>query len=88
MFMDFEKVLPTGVRLISIEPAHEKGEVLVKLQIGAINDEAKLKFMRALESSPAFKGFKETGEKVSDSQAGSPDVDHLQVQLVVVYARS
>lgn len=88
MFMDFEKVLPAGVRLVSIEPAHEKGEVLVKLQIGAINDEAKLKFMRALEGSPAFKGFKELGEKVSEPQAGSSDVDHLQVQLVVVYARS
>ena len=88
MFMDFEKVLPNGVRLVSIEPSHEKGEVLVKLQIGAINDEAKLKFMRALEGSPAFRGFKELGEKVSEPQAGSADVDHLQVQLVVVYARS
>ena len=88
MFMDFEKVLPSGVRLVNIEPAHEKGQVLVKLHIGAINDEAKLKFMRALESSPAFRGFKELGEKISDPQAGSSDVDHLQVELVVVYARS
>jgi type IV pilus assembly protein PilN len=88
MFMDFEKVLPTGVRLVSIEPAHDKGQVLVKLQIGAINDEAKLKFMRALESSPAFKGFRDVSEKYSDPQPGTSDVDRLQVQLVVVYARS
>jgi type IV pilus assembly protein PilN len=88
MFMDFEKVLPTGVRLVSIEPGHDKGQVLVKLQIGAINDEAKLKFMRALESSPAFKDLREVSEKTADPQAGTADVDHLQVQLTVVYARS
>jgi Tfp pilus assembly protein PilN len=88
MFMDFEKVLPTGVRLVNIEPVHEKGRVHVKLLVGAINDEAKLKFMRALESSPAFKDLKEIGEKTADPQAGAADVDHLQVQLTVVYARS
>jgi len=88
MFMDFEKVLPNGVRLVSIEPAHEKGRVLVKLQVGAISDEAKLKFMRALESSPAFKDLREVNEKTSDPQQGTGDVDRLQVQLTVVYARS
>jgi type IV pilus assembly protein PilN len=88
MFMDFEKVLPNGVRLLSIEPAHEKGRVLVKLQVGAISDEAKLKFMRALENSPAFKELREDSEKYSDPQPGTGDLDHLQIQLTVVYARS
>jgi type IV pilus assembly protein PilN len=88
MFMDLEKILPTGVRLVSIEPAHEKGRVLVRLQIGAVSDEAKLKFIRALENSPAFKDFKEINEKYSEPQQGSADLDRLQVQLTVVYARS
>jgi type IV pilus assembly protein PilN len=88
MFMDLEKVLPNGVRLVSIEPAHEKGRVLVKLQVGAISDEAKLKFMRALESSPAFKDLREVNERTSDPQQGTGDVDRLQIQLTVVYARS
>jgi type IV pilus assembly protein PilN len=88
MFMDFEKILPAGVRLVSIEPAHEKGRVLVRLQIGAVSDEAKLKFIRALENSPAFKDFKEINEKYSEPQQGSADLDRLQVQLTVVYARS
>jgi type IV pilus assembly protein PilN len=88
MFMDFEKILPAGVRLVSIEPAHEKGRVLVKLQIGAVSDEAKLKFIRALENSPAFKDFKEINERYSEPQQGSADLDRLQVQLTVVYARS
>jgi hypothetical protein len=86
--MDFEKILPAGVRLVSIEPAHEKGRVLVRLQIGAVSDEAKLKFIRALENSPAFKDFKEINERYSEPQQGSADLDRLQVQLTVVYARS
>jgi len=63
MFMDMEKIMPTGVRLVSIEPAHEKGQVKVKLQIGAISDEAKLKFLRALENSPAFREVREEPRK-------------------------
>jgi type IV pilus assembly protein PilN len=88
MFMDLEKILPTGVRLVSIEPGHDKGQVLVKLQVGAISDEAKLKFFRALENSPAFKDFREMSEKYSDQQQAGGDLDHLQIQLTVVYVRS
>jgi type IV pilus assembly protein PilN len=89
MFMDLEKILPTGVRLVSIEPAHEKGRVQVKLQIGAISDEAKLKFLRALENSPAFKEVRELNERVSEpQQQGGADLDRLQIQLTAVYARS
>jgi type IV pilus assembly protein PilN len=88
MFMDIEKIIPTGVRLVSIEPKHEKGQVKVTLQIGAISDEAKLKFMRALENSPAFKEVREDHENTVDPQANSDDLDRLQVQLTVLYARS
>jgi len=88
MFMDIEKIMPAGVRLVSIEPKHEKGQVKVTLQIGAISDEAKLKFLRALESSPAFKEVREDHENTVDPQANSGDLDRLQVQLTVLYARS
>ncbi len=86
--MDLEKILPTGVRLVTIEPAHEKGRVLVRLQVGAISDEAKLKFVRALENSPAFKEVKEISEKGVEPQAGAGDLDRVQIQLTVVYVRS
>jgi Tfp pilus assembly protein PilN len=88
MFMDLEKIMPTGVRLMNIEPAHEKGQVMVKLQVGAISDEAKLKFLRALEKSPAFKDVKVEHEIRSDPQENSGDLDHLHVQLTAVYVRS
>jgi len=88
MFMDLEKILPIGVRLVSIEPAHEKGRVQVKLQVGAISEEAKLKFLRALESSPAFKEVRVEQDILSEPQAGSGDRDRLQIQLTAVYVRS
>ena len=86
MFMDLEKIMPTGVRLVSIEPKHEKGQVKVTLQVGAISDEAKLKFLRALESSPSFKEIREDHENSIDPQPG--ELDHLQIQLTAVYSRS
>jgi type IV pilus assembly protein PilN len=88
MFMDLEKILPTGVRLVSIEPAHEKGRVLVRLMVGAISDEAKLKFVRALENSPAFKEVQLGSEKNAEPQPGTGDLDRVQIQLTVVYVRS
>jgi len=88
MFMDFEKILPTGVRLVSIEPKHEKGTVQVKLHIGAINDEAKLKFIRALEGSSVFREVQENSEKEVEPTQGSQASDRLQVELTVVYTRS
>jgi Tfp pilus assembly protein PilN len=88
MFMDLEKVMPTGVRLVNIEPAHEKGQVLIKFQVGAISDDAKFKFIRALEKSPAFKDVRVEREVYSDPQEGTGDLDHLHVQLTAVYVRS
>jgi type IV pilus assembly protein PilN len=87
MFMDLERILPTGVRLVSIDPTHEKGQVQVRLAVGAISDEAKLKFFRALENSPAFKDFREINEVTLEPQQGG-GLDRLQIQLTVVYARS
>jgi type IV pilus assembly protein PilN len=86
MFMDLEKILPTGVHLVSIEPKHEKGRVQVKLLVGAINDEAKLKFIRALEASPAFTHVEDVHEIMLTSTTSGRD--RLQVELKVVYSRS
>jgi Tfp pilus assembly protein PilN len=88
MFMDLEKILPTGVRLVNIEPAHDKGQVLVKLQVGAISDDAKLKFLRALENSPAFKEVSVERDIHAEPQEGTGDIDRVHVQLTAVYVRS
>jgi type IV pilus assembly protein PilN len=86
MFMDLEKILPAGVRVLSIEPAHEKGRVTVKLSIAASSDEAKLKFLHALESSPAFAHVQLTDDKTNTS--GTAGTDRVEMQLTVVYLRT
>ncbi len=88
MFMDLERILPTGVRVVSIEPKHEKGRVQVKLHIGAISDEAKLKFIRALEGSSVFKEVRELSDTAVEPTQGAQASDRLQVELTVVYTRS
>jgi len=86
MFMDLEKILPAGVRVLSIEPAHEKGRVKVKLTVGASSDEAKLKFINALEESRAFTQVELTSDRTN--QSDTPGADHIEVELTAVYLRT
>ena len=86
MFMDLEKNFPVGVHLLSIEPRHEKGQVQVKLLVGAISDEAKLKLLRAMEASPAFAHVEEVRESTVSSSTPGPD--RLQIEITAVYTRS
>jgi type IV pilus assembly protein PilN len=82
MFMDLEKILPAGVRVVSIQPKHEKGRVEVKLVISAMSDEAKLKFMHALEQSRSFSQVQLVNEKMAEP---GPRID---AELTVVYSRT
>lgn len=82
MFMDLEKVMPPGVRLISIEPHIEKGQVQLQFQAHAANDEAKLQFLRVLEKSPAFTGVTEKQENPDERGSG------VQLSLVAIYMRA
>ena len=70
MFADLEKILPPGVRVVSISPQMDnEGHVKVMLVIGAENDEQKMKFLSSIVSSPAFSSVQVTQqthpEKVS-----------------------
>jgi type IV pilus assembly protein PilN len=85
MFMDLEKILPGGVRVVSIQPKLDKERVEVKLVVGAMNDEAKLKFLHALEKSPAFTHVQLVNE--TNVPPGTPGADRIDVELTVVYSR-
>jgi type IV pilus assembly protein PilN len=80
LFMDLEKVLPVGVRLLSIEPRHEKGSVLIRFSVGATSDEAKLKFIRALENSPAFAHVEEFSEQKAE--------EGLRIEMSAAYTKT
>jgi len=62
MFMDLERILPPGARVINIEPTQEAGHVEVKLTFGAASDEVKLQFMHAVQASGKFSDLEEVRE--------------------------
>ena len=80
IFMDLEDTLPAGVRGITIAPRLENGRVAVKLVIGAVNDDGKVKFLRALENSKQFSGVRVYGEKRVDDRQGQADRVMLEIE--------
>lgn len=85
MFMDLERILPGGVHVVSIEPKQVQGKVEVKLTVGAISDEAELKFLRALAESREFTEVQV--QNIHPSSAGNQSADKEVVQLTTVYSR-
>ncbi len=83
IFMDFESVLPEGVRIVNINPKLVAGHIELHMNIGAASDEAKLKFLRALETSKSFSHIALT----SESRPQRPnDADHVYLDLIAWYA--
>src|SRR5713226_2126604 len=88
MFMDLERILPGGVRVISIAPTQAGGRVALKLTVGAANDEAELKFVHALEESKEFTEVRIQNVRSPNSPGGNQGGDQKVVQLTTVYSRS
>jgi type IV pilus assembly protein PilN len=83
MFMDLEKLVPTGVHVISIQPQLEKGHILVRLAVAASSEDGKIKFLKAIETSPAFSGM-----RVNSVRSGPNGADQALLDLSAIYARS
>jgi Tfp pilus assembly protein PilN len=84
MFMDLEHVKPGGVRVLSISQKMVKGNMEVRLKVGASSDEAKLKFIRALESSNAFGKVMLLSDQQGTQTGGDPDV----FEISAIYTRA
>src|ERR1700690_1792505 len=54
IFMDLEKTLPPGVRIVSISPHLVNGQARVGLQVGVLTDQSEIQFLEAIEKSPVF----------------------------------
>jgi len=85
MFMDLEKLLPAGVRVVSIAPSLQKQGVAVKLTVDANNAESEVKFLQALETSKVFSGIEVTSAHSPNRLEGSPEV---VVELTAWYLRA
>jgi uncharacterized protein YprB with RNaseH-like and TPR domain len=81
--MDLEQILPEGVRVVSIEPKLSADTVQLTFLVGAMNDESKLKFLKALESSPEFSHI----ELLSESRPVRADqFDRVMLSLQAQYS--
>src|SRR5438105_2044653 len=85
MFMDLEKILPLGVHVISIEPKQENGQASVKLTIGAASDEAKSRFLQALEQSGVFSRLQLVSVRAPTQQSSG---EQVVLELTVIYSRA
>ena len=85
MFMDLERLLPGGVRIISIEPKQVSGHVELNLTFGASSDDVKLKFIRALETSRQFSEV-EIHDDMRPTVTQGPVIDQSVVQLSTYYS--
>lgn len=74
IFMDLERNLPDGVRVVSIEPRLAADHLELKLTIGAKTDEGKLKFLKALEDSHEFSDIEVLGENRTGGRSGDDQV--------------
>jgi len=83
IFMDLERTLPAGVRVVSISPKLVNGRAQVQLEVGAANDDGKIAFLEAIEKSKVFSGMQVTQEHRSD-QVGS--TDKIVLDLSVWYS--
>jgi type IV pilus assembly protein PilN len=82
MFMDLEKLVPVGVHVVSIQPQLEKGHMFVRLTVDAATDESKIKFLHAMENSPAFSNVELLS--VHNAQTGGEKA----LELHAIYVRS
>ena len=66
-------------------PTQDKGRVEVKFTIGATSDEAKLKFLKALEESKTFTHIELVDERLPRRATAA---DQIVVELTAEYSRS
>lgn len=83
IFMDLERILPEGVRVVSIEPKLAGDTVQLTFLVGAMSDESKLKFLKALEKSPEFSHI----ELLSESRpVRAEQTDRVMLSLQAQYS--
>ncbi len=83
IFVDLERILPEGARVVSIEPKLVGDNVQLRVLVGATSDESKLKFLKSLESSAEFSHI----ELQSETRPARPDqLDRILLELQAQYS--
>ena len=83
IFTDLERILPTGVRVVSIEPKLEGENVQLKFVVGATSDQGKLQFLQKLETAPEFSQI----QLLTESHPDRPgQTDRVMLELQAQYS--
>jgi Tfp pilus assembly protein PilN len=83
VFMDLERTLPEGVHVVTIQPSLVGDQIQLSLTVAAVSDDAKLKFLKALESSPEFSRL----QVYSETRPGTPvGPDQVELRLTAWYS--
>jgi Tfp pilus assembly protein PilN len=82
IFMDLERTLPPGVRVVSISPRLVNGRAELSLKVGAESDESKIQFLEVMEKSKAFSGMLVKQEQNADQPGVA---DRIVLELTVWY---
>jgi len=82
MFMDLEHTLPAGVRVVKIEPTLDKGSAEVKIVLGATDESAKIRLLKAFEESKSFSHVVLLSERVGGGQQGA---DPVTIEFSAIY---
>ena len=85
VFVDLERSLPEGVRVVSIAPRMSQGRVEVKLTIGAVSDESKLKFLKTVTAAREFSRVQVLSETRPTKQT---ETDRVLLEILVWYQTS
>lgn len=86
MFMDLEKTLPAGIHIVRIEPKLDQGRASVRFVVGASNQEAKLKLLKAFEESKSFSHIELVAEHAADRNNPKPGGDALTLEFNAIYS--
>jgi len=83
IFMDLEKTLPAGVRVVSIAPRLVDGRAELTLEVGAESDAGKIQFLEAIETSKMFSGLVVKEERRAELPGAA---DKVMLHLTVWYS--
>ncbi len=86
IFQSLEQTLPDGVRVVSISPKLVNGRAELELIVGAANDQQKVRFLKAMETSKSFSNLEITSERHNPQSQGQADpLDQITINLTVDY---
>jgi type IV pilus assembly PilN-like protein len=73
IFMDLERMMPTGLHVVSIKPQFSRsGRLGISLSVGGSSHEKAIELVRRMEESPTFRHAVLISERMNPSGNGDP----------------